>query len=134
MKAIIQGTRYDTEKAVLIAETDNLGDGAESVTDFAYWQAGLYKTPRSGRYFLAGRGGPMSTFAKSVGRSGWSGGEGIIPFEDERAAFAWAQDALSGRSVWTNEKAAEAIPGAVGRTAEGADVIEHFFGHLIEDA
>lgn len=112
MKAIINGVRFDTEKAILIAETDNLGSGASSTRDFQYWTAGLYKTPRSGRYFIAGEGGPSSMFCHKIGQNGWSGGEKIIPFEDESAAFKWAQQEL----------------------AHNIDVIEEHFGHLIEDA
>jgi hypothetical protein len=110
MKAIINGNRFDTDKAMLIGQADNLGSGADSVTDFSFWRAELYKTPRSGRYFLAGRGGARSMFAERAGQNAWSGGERIIPFEDEQAAFAWAQKEL------------------------GWQLVEEHFGHLIEDA
>jgi hypothetical protein len=110
MKAIIAGTRYDTEKATFIAEADNLGAGADSTTDFSFWTAALYKTPRSGRYFLAGWGGPRSMFSRSTGQNSWSGGEAIIPLESEQAAFDWAQQELP------------------------TDVVEEHFAHLIEDA
>lgn len=42
MKSIIQGKRYDTDKAQLLGavETDGL-----TKSDFRYWEAGLYKTP-----------------------------------------------------------------------------------------
>lgn len=112
MKAIINGKRFDTAKADLIAETDNLGSGADSTRDFQYWTAGLYKTPRSGRYFLAGEGGPSSMFAHSLGQNSWSGGDKIIPFEDDRAALKWAEANL----------------------AHKPDLIEEHFGHLIEEA
>jgi hypothetical protein len=107
MKTIINGTRYDTSNATLIGETSN--NNAYSVTDFAYWSAGLYVTPRSKRYFIAGEGGAMSRFAKPYGRGGSIGGEGIIPMS-EADAFEWAQQELSSGEV------------------------EEFFGHLIEDA
>lgn len=112
MKSIINGIRYDTDKATLIAETDNIGGGADSQSDFSYWQAGLYKTPRSGRYFLAGHGGARSMFSRSAGQNCWSGGEAIIPFESEAAAFKWAQEELGHESA----------------------LLEEHFGHLIEDA
>ena len=111
MKAIINGTRFDTDKAILIAETDNI-DGQTSRRDFRFWEAGLYKTPRSGRYFLAGRGGPMSIFAVSAGQNAWSGSSGIIPFESREGAFRWAQEHLS----------------------HAPDVIEAEFGDMIVDA
>jgi len=111
MKAIINGKRFDTDKAILIAETNNI-DHNTSRRDFRFWEAGLYKTPRSGTYFLAGQGGAMSIFSQSAGQNSWSGGEGIIPFESRRAALDWAQDALSHRP----------------------DVIEAEFGDMVQDA
>lgn len=110
MKAIINGVRFDTEKAIEIGTGGSHGD--VSVTDFSFWTATLYKTPRSGRYFLAGRGGARSMFSRSAGQNAWTGGEAIIPFESEEAAFKWAQEELG----------------------YDQDVIEEHFGHLIEDA
>lgn len=112
MKAIIAGVRYDTDKAIELGTTDNLGSGANSVTDFHYWTATLYKTPKSGRYFLAGTGGARSMFAHNMGNGSWSGDSKVIPFEDEQAAFAWAQREFSWDPAW----------------------IEKHFGHLIEEA
>ena len=94
MKAVINGTRYDTDKAVLIGEADS-GDFS---TDFQFWKAALYVTPRSRRYFLAGRGGPMSVFSRSVGQNEWSGGEKIIPLEC-KDALTWAERHLETREV-----------------------------------
>lgn len=105
MKAIINGVRYDSEKAGLIGKTS----ANCSRRDFSWWEAGLYKSPRAGRYFLAGRGGPMSRFSRKIDNSSWSGGEGIEPMT-EGEAFAWAQAELS------------------------ADVVEQHFGHMIEEA
>lgn len=110
MKAIIKGVRFDTDKATLLGHTDNLGAGADSTRDFNYWEAGLYRTPRSGRYFLAGQGGARSMFSRSAGQNCWTGGSQIIPFESEAAAFRWAQEELD------------------------IDVVEQHFGHLIEEA
>lgn len=111
MKAIINGKRFDTDKAILIAETDNI-DSQTSRRDFRFWEAGLYKTPRSGAYFLAGRGGPMSIFSRKTGQNEWSGGDGIIPFESREAAFRWAQEHM----------------------AHKPDVLEAEFADLIQDA
>src|SRR5208337_3515187 len=47
MRAVINGLRYDTDKAVLIGEAGYSG----SYSDFQWWEAGLYRTPRAGRYF-----------------------------------------------------------------------------------
>lgn len=104
MKSIIEGLRFDTEKATLIGEASHGNQG-----DFSCWEAGLYKTPRSGRYFLAGRGGPMTMFRRTVGTNEWSGGEKIIPVT-EAEAFEWAQRELPDTAVETH------------------------FGHLIEEA
>ena len=91
MKAIINGKRYDTDKAILIGESGNSNECSRG--DFRWWEAGLYKTPRSGTYFLAGRGGAMSRFSQPYGQNGSQGGSGIIPLDPEEA-FAWAQQEL----------------------------------------
>jgi hypothetical protein len=105
MKAIIDGKRYDTEKAIEIGHSSYNGPG----NDFQAWSGSLYKTPRAGRYFLAGEGGPMSRWASSVDGGGWSSGDGIIPLTSEEA-LAWAEKEL------------------------GSDTIEEHFGDQIEDA
>ena len=64
----------------------------------AFWEAGLYVTPRGGRYFLAGHGGGMSRFAVSEGINSWRGGSGLHPMEREDA-FAWAQQFLAPEAV-----------------------------------
>jgi hypothetical protein len=93
MKAIIYGLRYDTAKAILIGEaSSDVGRG-----DFSHWSAGLYKTPRSGRYFLAGEGGPMTRWARSVGNM-TGGGEGIIALTREDA-LAWAEQHLTTNEI-----------------------------------
>lgn len=109
MKKIINGVRYDTEKAVLVGEADNLHRGVSSSSDFAYWEAALYRTQRSGRYFLAGKGGPMSRFSQSVGQNSWGGGSDLIPMSKEEA-LAWAEQHLD------------------------VDEIEEHFADVIEDA
>ncbi len=94
MKATINGLRYDTSKAVLIGEASYDG----SITDFEWWEAGLYRTPRSGRYFLAGRGGPMTRWATSAGPQRWTGGSGIKPLADADAV-EWAEQHLTTEEV-----------------------------------
>lgn len=89
MKKIVNGLRYDTDKAILVGEASSLDKQTDYVDDFSHWFAGLYRTQRSGRYFLAGRGGPMSRFAQSAGQNSWSGGEDIIPMSREEA-LEWA--------------------------------------------
>jgi len=73
LKAIINGLRYDTQKATLLGE----GSAGGSHSDFRHWSAGLYKTPRSGKFFLAGDGGPMTRWARDVGNNGRTGGSAI---------------------------------------------------------
>ena len=93
MKAIINGLRYDTDKAILIGE----GGHGQSRSDFNYWEAGLYKTPRSGRWFLAGEGHGMTRFASNVGNMrGW--GSRIFPM-DEDEAREWAEQHLTTAEV-----------------------------------
>lgn len=105
MKAIIEGKRYDTEASELIGEAGSNG----SRSDFGYWEAGLYRSPRAKRWFLAGEGGPLTQWARrsSGGMRGY--GSGIIPLSDGEA-LAWAEQHLP------------------------ADVIEDVFGDMIEDA
>ena len=70
-RAVIDGKIYDTETATHICECGN--DYGRS--DFKFVDQDLYRTPR-GRFFLAGEGGPMSHWCRSVG-DGYTGGCGI---------------------------------------------------------
>jgi len=82
MKATIRGVRYDTDKAILVGGyTHDVGEG-----DPSWWQARLYRQPRSGRYFLVGRGGGMTVFAK---------GERLMPLY-LHDAIEWSRWHLSG--------------------------------------
>jgi hypothetical protein len=94
MKAIINGLRYDTDKATLIGEASS----NEGRSDFRYWSAGLYVTPRAKRYFLAGEGGAMTRWAQSAGQNSWSGGSGIKPM-DAADAREWAEQYLNTAQV-----------------------------------
>lgn len=107
MKAIINGLRYDTDKAIRVGGCDN--PHVESVTDFSYWSADLYMTPRSHRYFIAGEGGPMTMFRTTTGQNSWSSGAKIIPMS-KKEAFEWAETYLN------------------------SDIVEKHFGDLIQDA
>ena len=98
MKKAIHGVRYDTDKATLIGEAHNIHRGADSASDFNYWEAGLYKAPRSGRFFLAGNGGPNTIFGRAVGTNSWSGGSDIIPMSVEDAQ-RWAEENLPVETV-----------------------------------
>lgn len=89
MKAIINGKRYDDETAHLVGEATH----GEDRTNFSFWLAGLYRTPRSHAYFLAGYGGPMTQFARSDGDA-LGFGERILPLSD-REAREWAERHLT---------------------------------------
>ena len=86
MKKIINGTRYDTTKADLIGSTSG---GSQS--DFRYFHEKLYRTPRSGKFFIHGKGHGMTRWARILdgGNSrGW--GEGILPISNTEA-LEWAE-------------------------------------------
>lgn len=89
MKAIINGRIYDTEKAILVGEYSHLYR-----SDFSWWEAGLYRTPKLGRYFMAGEGGPMSQFGKRTADNMMGSGEKIIPME-KAEALEWAEQQLT---------------------------------------
>ena len=94
MQAVIGGLRYDTNKATLIGEAS----ANCSRSDFEWWEAGLWRTP-NGRYFLAGRGGAKTLWARPVdGRttSGKTGGSGIKPLTADEAR-TWAEANLTPR-------------------------------------
>lgn len=105
MKRIITGKRYDTETAICIGTASQ----DQSRSDFSYWEAGLYVTPRSKAYFLAGEGGPMTRFARSLGNRGQQYGENIFPMTPAEA-LEWAEQHLT------------------------VDEVEEHFGDMIEDA
>ncbi len=85
MKAIINGRRWDTEKASLVCK---IFEGNRN--DFRHIDAGLYCTPRSRSFFLAGWGGAMTIFARSCGDNTKAGSNRIIPLSTEEA-LEWAE-------------------------------------------
>lgn len=105
MKKIIDGLRYDTDNAIEIGYYSTGG----STSDFTHWEASLYKTPRSGKFFLAGEGGPMTQFASRGSQEGIGYGEKLSPMSREEA-LSWAEQYLN------------------------AEVIEKHFGDSIQDA
>ena len=105
MKKIINGIHYDTDKSDLIGKVES----REDKSDIRYWSECLYKTPRRGRYFIAGKGGPMTKWARHLGTQTYGYGESIVPLSD-RSAFEWAEENL------------------------GDEEVEIYFGNLIQDA
>lgn len=102
---IIDGKRFDTEKA------HEVGYHSEShINDFRFVEEALFQTPKSKRFFLAGRGGASTRYAEDLGPGeGRCGGRGIFPLSNDEA-LAWAQQNLD------------------------TDEVEDIFGDMIEDA
>lgn len=88
MKKIIGGKRYNTETAKYIGS----GFANCGVTDFKYFEEDLYQK-KTGEFFLHGKGGPASKYAKEFDGSMW-GDEKIIPISLEEAR-AWGEKYLS---------------------------------------
>ena len=79
MKAVIDGEVYDTETATKIAFFSK-EFGAD---EFRHVEESLCKT-KSGRFFLAGGGGPMSRYSHPVGDR-QAGGAGIVVLTPDEA-------------------------------------------------
>jgi len=94
MRAVINGKRYDTSSAVLIGEAGYCGPKA----DLQWWEAGLYKTPRAERYFIAGAGNAMTRWGQRANNKGRIGGFGIFPMERDEA-LEWAESYLTVEQV-----------------------------------
>ena len=75
MRRIIHGRRFDTDVSTLI------GSSEDKTSPQGWWEASLYITPQSRRFFLAGSGGIMSR---------WRGKEGIFELSKEEAC-AWIE-------------------------------------------
>lgn len=88
MKKIIAGSLFNTETARLVGRYDNGANGG----DFTRVDEDLYQT-KSGKYFLHGDGGPMTTYAVHHGNS-TSGGSQIIPLTVAEAQ-EWAEEKLT---------------------------------------
>jgi hypothetical protein len=87
MKEIIDGQLFDTD-----------GDGVETIAiykpvadrgDFNFLREELCKT-ESGRYFIAGEGGPRTDYRTQVGTGEYSGSSEIRPVSEDEA-FRWMQ-------------------------------------------
>lgn len=85
MKKLINGKMYNTETAKEIATWSN----SYYSSDFHYCQETLYKT-KKGAYFIHGKGGPLSSYARPSGGNGRTGGSDIVAFSKEQA-FAWLE-------------------------------------------
>lgn len=94
MRATIEGFRYDTDKAELVGEAISTTSVPPKMH---WWHAELYVTPRAGRCFLAGQGGPMSRFAEPNGDMG--GKNERIILLSRTGAMRWAAEYLGDDGV-----------------------------------
>lgn len=98
MIKIIDGFRYDTDKAIEIGwsrspEPQNIEQ------DLHQWKETLYKTVRAGRFFIHGEGGPLSRWA-SIDGMDRNFGAGILPISAGQAR-AWCEQYLSEhKAAW----------------------------------
>lgn len=89
MNKVINGKRYDTDRAKMLAERTYSDPG-----DFRYLREVLY-VKRTGEFFLFGEGGPMSKYREWINDHSWTGGEAIKPMTEQEAR-AWAEQYLDG--------------------------------------
>lgn len=68
MRAVIEGKRYDTDKATEVASIEN----GYNLSDFDYFTEGLYRTTK-GNWFLAGWGNARSPYGTTIGNTRGSG-------------------------------------------------------------
>ena len=78
MEKIIDGKRYNTKTAKLLASDGTLHDDAD------WWRETLYRKS-TGEYFLYGEGGPASRYARKIGQITWTNGSRIMPLTIEEA-------------------------------------------------
>ena len=88
MKKIIDGKLYDTETALKIA----CYYSEDSPASPTCLQETLYRK-KTGEFFLHGKGGSESKYAKLKGGKQWCGAEAIIPLSYE-SAQSWAEKKL----------------------------------------
>ena len=88
MKKIINGKKYDTETAKLIASAAH-----RDPSDFSFYEESLYRK-QTGEYFLHGKGGPASKYSVSISQNSWSGGQQIVPLSLSEAKV-WAEKEMS---------------------------------------
>lgn len=89
MYKVINGKRYDTRTASFLVDDDN----GLLPNDFSFLRERLYRK-KTGEYFLAAEGGPLTKYGVHVGNnSGF--GERIIPYSEDQAR-KWVEDHCSG--------------------------------------
>ncbi len=94
MKRIISGKIYDTDRSIHIGTATSSG---LTQTGYTSWEVGLYRTPVSRHYFLAGSGGGLTRFYDRP--DSLDAGERIIPIS-EADAYKWAVAHLEPEDVY----------------------------------
>lgn len=90
MKKVLNGKLYDTDKAVRMANWENIQD----CRSFNHLEETLYRK-RTGEYFLHGEGEARTKYAQRYEDNMWGHGEQIIPLT-VKAAQEWAEEHLDG--------------------------------------
>ena len=85
MEKVINGKTYSTETANCVCYGATHGAGG----DFSYSVEALYQK-RTGEFFIHGKGGPMTKYAKKMEDGNLGFGEMIIPISAEEAR-AWTE-------------------------------------------
>lgn len=107
-KKIINNKVYDTNTARFLAGWNNGRYG----NDFERCSEELY-IKKTGEYFIYGKGGPMTQYARTCGQNEWAGGWKIKPLT-ETEAREWAEEKLNGDEF-------EEIFGAIPEDADFSD-------------
>jgi hypothetical protein len=81
MRKVLNGKIWDTSKATALCEIWT-GTG---IKDFKHMDCTLFVTPRSKSFFLAGYGGGLTVFSKTLADGSISGSEGIVPIDADMA-------------------------------------------------
>lgn len=108
MRAIIEGKRYDSDKAEQIASHCWGHPG-----DVEHIDESLYRASK-GNWFLAGRGGPKTKYARPVAGGDMSGSSDIIPLPEDDA-YEWLIDEIGQILVYTKK----------GTPHTGARIVRH---------
>jgi hypothetical protein len=89
MKKIINGKRYDTDKAKFIGHAEY-----SHPRDLDYWAEDLY-LKKTGEFFIHGEGGARSRYSRQAEQNWRTGGEKIRPLSLKEAQ-EWAEKYLDG--------------------------------------
>lgn len=85
MQRVIDGKKYDIDKATLVAEAT----ASCYPNDFHYWEEKLFRTAK-GAWFLHGEGGGLTRWSQQYG-DGRGSGEDILAMSSEEA-LEWCEN------------------------------------------